>query len=585
MIGIDNLSFEFVAHSEPFVYQMYARWDEFCRDVIEPIIDEVLSDFDEKTVERSIERLDLKIENVREESFFEDFQIRFREELIRVTRIEFAAKFGIREKGKLHGTQIEQIERRLQNVTHYLSFGTCEGQWADGGFQLQTELVNILDYDERGIVWLVQESFGRRKSLERMMLHLDGKMFLRVLSIWTESAIMQQDEKRQVISLFAKEYPYLFLLLLERVCQGGGNIIGLIELPDWNGLDYSNIALSSRQTNILQNIIKQLPDGVCPKWCTEMRTFCNVDENQMSKIVLEDGKYQYLLDESIRSAEKRCRIMEFIRDTPSGLLELVSTLSAQQSSHLIEIMDEGLVMELMDVLNEQKETLGNTKCGMIVCDWVLAYMDAYVNNLKSLPMDRITRFNQDNLGGVPEQVVPEDVMFASGCVTVGNAGLVLLTPWFPRLFAMLGLLDEGGKDFKDVESRKRAVFVMQRMVSLEEREYAMSDLMFNRILVHLPFSEVLPNHVELTNEEIEAVDSMLEGVKGNWSLMAATSVKGVQHSFVERKGVLEMQEERMLLTVEPRSYDLLLDSLPWGYKLVRFPWLEKRIHVNWRDKE
>ena len=39
-----------------------------------------------------------------------------------------------------------------------------------------------------------------------------------------------------------------------------------------------------------------------------------------------------------------------------------------------------------------------------------------------------------------------------------------------------------------------------------------------------------------------------------------------------------------MLYVEGRSYDMLLDFLPWSYRLVQLPWLEKRINVVWRDK-
>lgn len=198
-------------------------------------------------------------------------------------------------------------------------------------------------------------------------------------------------------------------------------------------------------------------------------------------------------------------------------------------------------------------------------------------------MEEATQPGRDEFGREPKKELSIKNMLMSDYISINNAGLVLLTPWFPRLFAMLGLLNEEGKDFKDTDARKRTVFIIQRMVTFEEQDYTMADLIFNRILVNLPLRESLPSRMQLTDDEIEAVDSMLEGVKGNWTQMTNTSVKGFQHSFVERKGVLEMQEERMQLTVEPRSYDLLLDSLPWGYKLVRFPWLEKRIYVSWRD--
>lgn len=166
---------------------------------------------------------------------------------------------------------------------------------------------------------------------------------------------------------------------------------------------------------------------------------------------------------------------------------------------------------------------------------------------------------------------------------VPNAGLALLTPWFPQLFDMLGLLCEGKKDLKDTESKIRAIFIIQQLVSFEDKEYREHELAFNRILTGCPFSIPLPKKMELTSKETDTIKSMLEGVKANWPKMKNTSTQSFQTAFIERAGKLKQQEDKWLLTVEPRFFDMLLDSLPWSYKLIRFPWLKKHIHVSWRD--
>jgi hypothetical protein len=169
-------------------------------------------------------------------------------------------------------------------------------------------------------------------------------------------------------------------------------------------------------------------------------------------------------------------------------------------------------------------------------------------------------------------------------ISVSNAGVVLLTPWFVRLFSMLELLNEDKKDFKNMESRIRAIFIIQRLVTFEDRVYEEKELVFNRILVDCPFSEPLPAKMELTEKELETVESMLNGVKGNWDKMRNTSIKGFQLNFIERSGHIEQQEDKWHLSVDARSYDILLDSLPWPYSLVRLPWVKKQIHVSWRTR-
>ena len=170
-------------------------------------------------------------------------------------------------------------------------------------------------------------------------------------------------------------------------------------------------------------------------------------------------------------------------------------------------------------------------------------------------------------------------------ISVTNAGLCLLTPWVIRLFSMLDLLTEDKKDLKDMDARIRAIFILQRLVTAEQREYKESDLAFNRVLAACPFNVPLPKRLELTDKEVETVESMLAGVKANWPKMVNTSVGGFQRSFIERDGQLEQQEGKWVLTVESKAYDILLDSLPWSYKMIRLPWLKKPISVSWRDKD
>ena len=173
-------------------------------------------------------------------------------------------------------------------------------------------------------------------------------------------------------------------------------------------------------------------------------------------------------------------------------------------------------------------------------------------------------------------------------IEVPNAGLCLLALWLPRLFDMLGLLETGAngkKDFRDTDARIRAIFVLQRLVTDEKREYKEQELAFNRILAACPFSVPLPKTLELTDTELQTVESMLAGVKSNWNKLKGTSVKGFQKSFIERPGKLEQREDKWVLYVEERSYDILLDSLPWSYRRIRLPWLKKRMDVVWRDKE
>ena len=168
---------------------------------------------------------------------------------------------------------------------------------------------------------------------------------------------------------------------------------------------------------------------------------------------------------------------------------------------------------------------------------------------------------------------------------VGNAGLCLLAPWLVRLFGMLGYLDEERKKLKDTASKIRAVFLLQYLVYGEEREYREAELNFNRLLASLSRHVPLPKRLSLTENEKQTADSMVAGVKANWPQMNGTSVEGFRSSFLTRKGRLEQKEEHWLLTVEEKAYDILLETIPWGFQQIRLPWIKKYVQVKWHEQQ
>ncbi|WP_233587461.1 MULTISPECIES: contractile injection system tape measure protein [Parabacteroides] len=164
---------------------------------------------------------------------------------------------------------------------------------------------------------------------------------------------------------------------------------------------------------------------------------------------------------------------------------------------------------------------------------------------------------------------------------VQNAGLVLISPYLPILFYRLGYLAEDRRSFVNKEKQIRAIFLLQYMTS-EKPDYNEASLLLNRVLVNYPISEPLPRNVELTQAETDMADQMLTAIKTNWDKMRNTSVRGFQDAFLKRKGKLEESEDRWMLKVEERAYDILLDSVPWSFKMFRYPFQEKTMLVEWR---
>ena len=167
-------------------------------------------------------------------------------------------------------------------------------------------------------------------------------------------------------------------------------------------------------------------------------------------------------------------------------------------------------------------------------------------------------------------------------IPISNAGLVILFPFLPMLFMRLNMLSQDRRDFNSNESKVRAIFILQHLMASEDREYDEKDLFLNRLLINYPFNEPLPKRMELNQDELNTIDSLLEAAKTNWEKMRNTSMRGFQEAFLRRAGFIEKTEREWVLTVEERAFDILLDSIPWSYKLVRLPWMENILKVNWR---
>ena len=167
-------------------------------------------------------------------------------------------------------------------------------------------------------------------------------------------------------------------------------------------------------------------------------------------------------------------------------------------------------------------------------------------------------------------------------IPISNAGLVILFPFLPMLFMRLNMLSQDRRDFNSNESKVRAIFILQHLMASEDREYDEKDLFLNRLLINYPFNEPLPKRMELNQDELNTIDSRLEAAKTNWEKMRNTSMRGFQEAFLRRAGFIEKTEREWVLTVEERAFDILLDSIPWSYKLVRLPWMENILKVNWR---
>lgn len=169
--------------------------------------------------------------------------------------------------------------------------------------------------------------------------------------------------------------------------------------------------------------------------------------------------------------------------------------------------------------------------------------------------------------------LPENQSF-----TIKNAGLVILHPFLSFYFNTLKMTDNG--DFINDEVRQRAVHLLQYLVD-NRTDAPETDLLLNKIMAGLPLEESVPEKIELTDAEKTLSDQLFKALINNWDKLKNSSVEGVQGSFLQRDGTLTYSDESWHLSVEPRGYDILLQTLPWGLGMIKTTWMKNMLTVKW----
>jgi hypothetical protein len=163
-------------------------------------------------------------------------------------------------------------------------------------------------------------------------------------------------------------------------------------------------------------------------------------------------------------------------------------------------------------------------------------------------------------------------------VTVQNAGLILLHPFFHTYFSRLEMLTKG--KFNDEKARQKAIRLLQLLVD-GETGHAEHTLLLNRVLCNAPWEEPLDPDIVITESEKQLAGQLVGAAIQQWPKMHNSSLEGFRASFLKREGLLWQTEEAWMLRIPQRSYDIILQTLPWGFGMMRFSWLPKPLYTEW----
>jgi len=159
-------------------------------------------------------------------------------------------------------------------------------------------------------------------------------------------------------------------------------------------------------------------------------------------------------------------------------------------------------------------------------------------------------------------------------IYINCAGIVLLHPFLSRFFETLGISAD-----EQLLQPDRALCLLHFLATgqLIAPEY---ELMLPKILCNVPLERPVES-VTLTATEQEEAAALLQAVINHWEALRNTSADGLRGTFLHRPGKISLRDNDWLLQVESTTCDILLEQLPWGFSIIRLPWMDRKLWVEW----
>lgn len=282
----------------------------------------------------------------------------------------------------------------------------------------------------------------------------------------------------------------------------------------------------------------------------------------------------YLFDAIAVTPETVGRLLAALRHAPAQTLRaaLIRLLAAADPSFvaaLLEMAHEDALEMFGDIANFEREAMAarRTSEGLAALAGRLLRSSVFAN---APP--------EDDGDAAQADLEPATVIEVEDTTAAPNAGVVLLHPFFPRLFGNCGLMD--GRDFRDEDAQATATRLVHYLATGDvqaEEPVLLIPRLLCAVRPELPVLSPEPLEPGLTDR----ADALLTAAIGHWARLGNTSPDGLRETFLSRPGLLKGKPERPRIVVEHRGVDVLIGSLPWALTPIRLPWMPVPVSVEW----
>jgi len=468
------------------------------------------------------------------------------------------------------------------------------------------------------------EVLAKEESFLLSLMERQSEMLV-LLEVESERAIKELPQLLVDLS-DTNQSNYLYFKELEKVAQElktvryKTNILGILNkvMPSVVSLDdlKASISLDEQQQELLEKIDKTSPFQLWKEWealevyYKEHPNLYTKEKEQLQKQIYKeiDRRDKKNLLTYTRTLQKAQEVLEKELDDASSkevldtLQEQLVKLREQQQKQVDEMLglardeksskDFARLRENIDhvfarlenkrkrysysILNKEKERLEDKKVEQrIEIEELEQKVELIVDEIKRVeePQKEEVVPKKEKKRKPPKPKVVDEPL------QVYNAGLVLLWPYFSRLFSVLKYTN--GKEFVSVEMQYKAIHILQYLAT-GKTQAPENELVLNKILCDFPITDPVPFGVEFDPNELKMAEGLLQGAINNWPKMKTMVPNSLRGSFLIREGIIKEEEDRWDLTVTKKPYDVLLSSIPWGYTFIKLPWLTKVVSVEWK---
>ncbi|TVR38458.1 MAG: hypothetical protein EA394_10890 [Bacteroidia bacterium] len=310
----------------------------------------------------------------------------------------------------------------------------------------------------------------------------------------------------------------------------------------------------------LEQFLFFIEHGRLPWWSVDEKDFPD-EKDILKNPLLSKRKYRQWLT-------------HLLIKTPHALNRLILQFSQKFTARLIHLSITGREPKKTDVpsLPEETKSAGIDAHREMYIRWMKNLNTAYPlvarQSIKPMP-DEV---------GEQEKPIPDQQEVPEAGLFVNHAGLVLLHPFLEYYFKNCGLLVE--KLFRDEDARATAIHLLYYLATGKNNP-SEHELVFHKYLCGMDPELPLPRNNPLKQAMLDEADELLSAAIGHWKALKRTSSQGLREAFLERKGKLILDDFQHRLIIEGKAIDVLLSKLPWGYGVVKLPWLKQLLIVDW----